>query len=91
MAVFSLLVGCGAKPCTHQWTGADCMNPERCTLCGETQGEALGHDWVEAACESPECCTRCGETRGVRRLHERALGTVQEILDMRYPEYAKKI
>ena len=77
VAVFSLLVGCGAKPCTHQWAGADCVNPERCTLCGETQGEALGHDWVEAACESPECCTRCGETRGEALGHDWAEATCE--------------
>ena len=35
-----LLSGCG---CQHEWTDADCVTPRTCTLCQETEGEALGH------------------------------------------------
>lgn len=56
-----LLAGCG---CKHEWQEADCMNPKTCTLCGETQGEALGHDWKKATCTEPRTCLSCGQTKG---------------------------
>ena len=30
----------------HDWAAATCTAPETCTVCGETQGEALGHKEV---------------------------------------------
>lgn len=56
-----LLSGCG---CQHEWTDADCVTPRTCTLCQETEGEALGHSWQEAICEAPKICTACGVTEG---------------------------
>ncbi|MBE6786728.1 MAG: leucine-rich repeat domain-containing protein [Ruminococcaceae bacterium] len=32
--------------CMHNWTNATCTAPKTCTLCGETQGTALGHKQV---------------------------------------------
>jgi len=69
-AAFCLLAGCGTKPCEHQWKEADCLNPACCSLCGETQGEALGHDWAEADCLTAACCTLCGETQGEALGHD---------------------
>ncbi|MBE6908098.1 MAG: hypothetical protein E7474_00615 [Ruminococcaceae bacterium] len=39
----------------HKWQAADCTTPKTCTVCGKTEGEALGHDFVD------NVCTRCGE------------------------------
>ena len=50
--------------CEHEWTEATCTTPKTCTLCGKTEGDALGHNWTEATCESPKACMRCGETEG---------------------------
>lgn len=38
-----ILCGC----CSHEWEEATCTEPETCSLCGETQGEALGHEDAE--------------------------------------------
>ena len=42
----------------HSWRPASCEEPETCSICGKTRGEALGHNW------QPETCSVCGETRG---------------------------
>lgn len=56
-----LLTGCG---CEHEWVEATCTEPKTCSLCGETEGEALGHSWEEATCTEPKTCSLCGETEG---------------------------
>lgn len=38
---------------------ANCINPQTCSACGETQGEALGHDFVEATCTTAQHCKVC--------------------------------
>lgn len=48
----------------HDWSPATCTSPQVCSICGATQGEALGHDWEKATCESPRTCARCGEEDG---------------------------
>ena len=62
----TLLCGCS---CQHEWSEADCVNPQVCTKCEETVGEVLGHDWVAATCTAPETCSRCGETQGEPLTH----------------------
>ena len=56
-----VLAGC---TCEHQWEEATCLTPKTCTLCQETEGEALGHTWTDATCTAPKTCTACGETEG---------------------------
>lgn len=56
-----VLAGCS---CKHEWQEADCLNPKTCTLCDETEGEALGHEWEAASCIDPKTCANCGETEG---------------------------
>ena len=34
----------------HTWDEATCTDPETCSVCGATQGEALGHNYVEGVC-----------------------------------------
>ena len=63
----AVLAGC---QCEHQWTEATCTTPKTCSLCDETEGEALGHDWTPATCESPETCSRCNETQGNATGHD---------------------
>ncbi|MBQ7294801.1 MAG: InlB B-repeat-containing protein [Clostridia bacterium] len=48
----------------HSWIAADCDSPRTCSVCGETEGEALGHKWDAATCTSPATCSVCGETTG---------------------------
>lgn len=60
----TMLFGLSGCQCGHEWTDADCVNPQICTKCGETSGEALGHTWKEANYQDPEICTVCGETQG---------------------------
>ena len=64
--MLSLLSGCA---CAHEWTDADCLNPQICTNCEEIGAEALGHDWAAATCEQAETCRRCGETQGKLLAH----------------------
>lgn len=56
-----MLAGCG---CSHEWLAADCTAPKTCSLCKETEGDALGHAWQAAACEVPKTCSRCAVTEG---------------------------
>ncbi len=58
-----LLPGC-RKQCSHEWADATCTSPKICTLCGETEGEALGHQWKAATCTEPITCILCHETEG---------------------------
>lgn len=63
------LSGC----CRHEWQEATCTEPQTCTKCGETEGEALGHDYgpykeTKAATCSKEgvkesVCSRCGDVQ----------------------------
>ena len=39
---------------SHTWVDASCTGAKHCSVCGETEGEALGHDYVNGK------CTRCG-------------------------------
>ena len=44
----------------HDWSNATCHSPKTCTVCGETEGEALGHAY-DNACDTD--CNACGESR----------------------------
>lgn len=61
LAVICLLVLAGCE-CEHEWSEPDCVNPERCTKCGEYGGAPLGHTWVDPTCEEPAICSVCGKT-----------------------------
>lgn len=56
--------------CNHQWAEATCTEPRTCTLCGATEGEALGHKWEDATCTEPKKCTVCGVTEGEATGHQ---------------------
>lgn len=44
----------------HKWISADCLNPEKCEICGETRGEPLGHTIGETE-NDLSVCARCGK------------------------------
>lgn len=54
----------------HDWGSATCTEPQRCKICGKTQGDALGHDYADATCTKPRTCKRCGEADGDALGHE---------------------
>ena len=54
----------------HTWKAASCTEPETCSICGKTRGDALGHDWLAATCLEPETCSRCGARRGEAHGHD---------------------
>lgn len=39
--------GCDKVLNEHTFADADCKNPKTCTICGATEGDALGHNWGE--------------------------------------------
>ena len=57
--------------CEHVWVDASCELAKTCSICGETEGEALGHTEVLDASKAPTCtekgltegkhCSVCGE------------------------------
>ena len=61
LAMVFALSACCLK---HNYAPATCTEPETCTECGKTRGEALGHTTVPATCTEPETCTVCGATFG---------------------------
>lgn len=50
--------------CYHRWDDATCTKPKTCSICGKTEGEALGHQWMDATCTEPQICSVCKETKG---------------------------
>lgn len=61
MVLILLLAGCS---CSHEWFAATCAAPKTCSLCGQTEGEALPHTWQDATCSAPKTCTVCKATTG---------------------------
>lgn len=55
-------------PCKdgHTWVEATCTEPKTCSVCGATEGEALGHEWLENTpnYQKAKTCSRCNETEG---------------------------
>lgn len=49
--------------CNHQWIEADCLYPQTCRICRQTQGAALGHSLVIDKALAPTC-TNTGLTEG---------------------------
>lgn len=64
---------CGeTRDSMHSWKDADCLNPKTCTVCGKTEGSALGHEWTTPdvdLCEVQSTCSRCGATDAENKEH----------------------
>ena len=74
--VFAMsLAACG---CEHEFAAATCTAPSTCTLCGETEGAALGHVWIAATCEDPKTCEVCAATEGDAKGHTMVDATCEE-------------
>ena len=57
--LFKLVTGGTDEPeCEHVWVDADCDTPKTCSVCGVTEGEALGHSYVEDIIDAT--CTATG-------------------------------
>lgn len=56
--------------CTHSWQDATCTAPKTCSVCGATEGEALGHKWSDATCTAPKTCSTCKTTEGEALGHD---------------------
>lgn len=50
--------------CNHVWQEATCETPKTCSLCSETEGEALGHSGGTATCTSKAVCDLCSAEYG---------------------------
>ena len=57
--LFKLVTGGTDEPeCEHVWVDANCDTPKTCSVCGDTEGEALGHSYVEDIIDAT--CTATG-------------------------------
>ena len=59
--------------CNHQWKDATCTAPKTCTVCGETEGEALGHSYEN------NVCTVCGQENVPVKLDSASLSFKEKI------------
>lgn len=66
-ATLFITSGCGG--CKHEWFAATCAAAKTCSLCGETEGEALPHTWTAATCAAAKTCSVCGATEGAPLAH----------------------
>ena len=62
--VFLLALSLTACTCSHEWTVADCVNPQVCTKCSEVGAPATGHSWSAATCVAPQTCSHCAAVQG---------------------------
>ncbi len=61
---------CGeSRQTSHKMTEADCESPSVCSVCGITDGVALGHKISGATCTAPGTCSVCGYTDGALSSH----------------------
>ena len=49
---------------THTFADETCTTAKTCTVCGVTEGSALGHSFADATCTTAKTCTVCGVTEG---------------------------
>ena len=72
----------------HTWLGATCTSPKKCSICGVTEGEALGH--AEESLEGKEAtCTAKGLTEGAKCSDCGAILVAQEEIPMKAHTYDK--
>lgn len=70
-----ILVGCGHE---HDFQYVSCDAPLTCSVCGKTEGEAVGHEFSQATCTEPSKCIKCGETQGEALGHKLSEANYQD-------------
>jgi len=56
----------------HTWNAATCTAPKTCSVCGATEGAALGHNYTND-CDTD--CNRCGTIRTTEHKYDNACDT----------------
>ncbi len=56
--------------CIHRIKEATCTEPQKCSRCGKTWGEANGHEWREGTCTKARWCKVCGIEDGEPKGHD---------------------
>lgn len=79
-----------ACSCKHEWNEATCISPKTCTVCNETEGEALGHKWEEATVRAAKTCKVCGETEGTPLLTSYFSISREDFMDLFCSSVAKE-
>ena len=62
--VYSNVSTATAEKPAHTMADATCTAPAACSVCGHTEGAALGHDMADATCTAPSTCNACSYTEG---------------------------
>lgn len=65
-----IILGIGIYFGYYTWDEATCSKPKTCSICGKTEGEALGHRWRDATCTEPQICSVCNQTKGEKLGHD---------------------
>ena len=77
--------------CTHNWQEATCDQPSTCTICGDTDGEALGHTEETIPAVDADC-TNIGFTEGTKcSVCGEILVAQTEIDELRFTEEANSL
>ncbi len=77
VAIVAVIAIVNAAKCDHEWVDATCETPQTCSLCGETNGEALGHKWVDATCKKAKYCSVCEKIEGEALGHTTEMGACE--------------
>ena len=64
--------------CSHVWSKPSCVEPQICTLCGESEGAPNGHSWSASTCEEAKKCSVCGMVQGQPLGHSWSNATCEE-------------
>lgn len=76
--------------CDHNWLDATCTAPKTCSLCGKTEGEALGH--IEEVIEGKAAtCEETGLTDGVRCSRCEKILVEQQVIPALGHNYASEV
>ena len=80
----------GDTTCTeHTFNPATCTAPKICSVCGATEGEALGHTFSAATCTAPKICSVCSVTEGPALGHTDAdANRICDVCEAEIPNFA---
>ena len=61
--MLTIVALCLVACCDHVWIDATCDVPQKCSVCGLIEGQALEHMWENSTCTTPQKCAGCGLVR----------------------------